>query len=52
LGAPDGGVEGTGDVAGGVPTVAIGLARGVARFVDTLMVGSVCPFGCSAGVSG
>jgi hypothetical protein len=47
LGASDGRAEGTGDVAGGIPTVAIGFARGLARFVDTLMVGRVCPFGCS-----
>src|SRR5215470_536046 len=49
LGAPDGGVEGTGGVAGGVPAVAVGFGRGLARFVDTLMVGSVRPLGCPAG---
>jgi hypothetical protein len=52
FGAPDGGVEGTGDVADGVAVAAIGLVRGLACFVDTLMVGSICPFGCSVDGAG
>jgi hypothetical protein len=46
LGVPAAGAEGAGDVLGGVTAVAIGFARGLARFVDTLMVGSVWAFRC------
>jgi hypothetical protein len=52
LGAPDGGVEDAGDVFDDVLAVATGFGLGFARFADTLMVGSVCPFGCSASAGG
>jgi hypothetical protein len=51
LGVPVGGAEGAGDVFG-VRAVAIGFARGLVRFVDTLMVGSVCPVGRSPAAGG
>jgi hypothetical protein len=43
LGVPVGGAEGAGDVFG-VRAVAIGFARGLVRFVDTLMVGRLRAF--------
>ena len=46
LGALDDGTEGAGDVFSGATAVAIGFARGLVRFVDTLMVGSVWAFRC------
>jgi hypothetical protein len=43
LGVPVGGTEGAGDVFG-VSAVTIGFARGLVRFVDTLMVGRLWAF--------
>jgi hypothetical protein len=43
LGASKVGAEGAGDVFG-VTAVAIGFARGLVRFVDTLMVGRLWAF--------
>jgi hypothetical protein len=52
LGAPDDGAESTADVVCGAPAVTTGFARGLARFVDILIVGSVFAVGRSPAVGG
>jgi hypothetical protein len=52
LGAPDDGAESTADVDCGAPAVTTGFARGLARFVEMVMVGSVFAVGRSPAAAG
>jgi len=52
LGAPDDGAEGVAEAVCGAPALTTGFARGLARFVDTFMVGSGFPAGRSPAAGG
>jgi len=52
LGAPDDGMEGVAEAVCGALALTTGLARGLARFVDMFMVGSVFPVGRSPAAGG
>jgi len=52
FGAPDDGTEGAADVVFGAPALTTGFARGLARFVNMLMVGSIFPVGRSPEAGG
>src|SRR5258708_27787966 len=52
LGAPDDVAKSAADVVRGAPAPTTGFARGLARFVDMLMVGSVFPVGRSRAAGG